>query len=78
VEVYRAEWLSLPPRSHHLSIAGNHVSLHTKEGLGINVPTVPLRSNTIEFEVLKAELEWKSEQLALWFEANTQLRPSGA
>jgi hypothetical protein len=70
VEPYTAdlelnEWLSLPPGSYRLSIAGNRVTLNTKNSkLGSDGPAVPLRSNTIEFQVLKAEPEWQSEHLA--------------
>ena len=64
-ELEMNEWLSLPPGSYRLSIAGNRVTLNTKNSkLGSEGPAVPLRSNTVEFQVLKAEPEWQSAQLA--------------
>lgn len=65
VELEINEWQSLPPGTYHLSIVGNRVSLQRKDAqLGTDGTPVPLRSNTVEFQVERAEPEWQSDQLA--------------
>ena len=59
------EWKSLPPGSYRLTIIGNRLGLG-KEG----DPTtwsntiIPLRSNTVAFEVEPADPDWRAAQLA--------------
>jgi hypothetical protein len=58
------EWKSLPPGSYHLRIASQRVNEPTEKSTGPYGALVPLRSNTVEFQVVKAEPEWQAEQLA--------------
>ena len=59
------EWKSLPPGSYRLTIVGNRLSLG-KEGDATtwNDTSIPLRSNTVEFEVQPADPDWQASQLA--------------
>lgn len=59
------EWKSLPPGSYRLTIVGNRLSLG-KEGDATtwNGTSIPLRSNTVEFEVQPADPDWQASQLA--------------
>ena len=59
------EWISLPTGSYRLSIVSHRVTLPTETSPnGLGSPTIPLRSNKVEFRVVKAEPEWQLEQLA--------------
>jgi hypothetical protein len=65
VELELNEWLSLPPGSYSLSIAGYRVGLlrrHTSRNQDDKL--VPLRSNTVDFQVAQADPDWQSAQLA--------------
>jgi hypothetical protein len=59
------EWKSLPPGSYRLSIVSHRVSVPTDgnpyEGNGSHQT---LRSNDVQFQVVKAKPEWQAEQLA--------------
>jgi hypothetical protein len=59
------EWKSLPPGLYRLTIVGNRLSLG-KEGDATtwNDTSIPLRSNTVEFEVQPADPDWQTSQLA--------------
>lgn len=59
------EWMSLPPGSYRLSIVGNRLGLG-KEGdaASWNNRSIPLRSNTVEFQVELADPAWQASQLA--------------
>jgi hypothetical protein len=59
------EWLSLPPGSYRLTVIGNRLALG-KEGGPITWRNaiIPLRSDTVEFEVQPADPDWQAAQLA--------------
>jgi len=59
------EWKSLPPGSYRLSIVSHRATVPTdNDPSGMGVPPIPLRSNVVEFQVVKADPEWQGEQLA--------------
>jgi len=59
------EWKSLPPGSYRLSIVSHRATVPTdNDPSGMGVPPIPLRSNVVEFQVVKANPEWQGEQLA--------------
>lgn len=50
------EWKSLPPGSYRLSIVSHRVTVPTdNDPYGMGTPSVPLRSNDVEFQVVKAD-----------------------
>ena len=59
------EWVSLPPGSYRLTVIGNRLSLG-KEGDAATWQNkiIPLRSNSIEFQVEPADPDWQASQLA--------------
>jgi hypothetical protein len=58
------EWQSLPPGSYRLSIVSQRVTAPTDNNPdGSSTPPIPLRSNEIEFQVVKAGPDWQREQL---------------
>lgn len=72
------EWKSLPPGSYRLTILSRRVASPTEQSPnGIGVPPVPLRSNEIEFQVIKADPEWQAEQLGLAEQALDSADPGG-
>jgi len=59
------EWKSLPPGSYRLSIVSHRATVPTdNDPYGMGAPPIPLRSNVVEFQVVKADPEWQGEQLA--------------
>jgi hypothetical protein len=59
------EWRSLPPGSYRLTIVGNRLSLGNEDdATNWSNPNIPLRSNTVEFEVQPADPDWQASQLA--------------
>ncbi len=58
------EWKSLPPGSYRLTIIGNRLSLGKERDTTTWQNTnIPLRSNTVEFEVAPADPDWQASQL---------------
>jgi hypothetical protein len=58
------EWRSLPPGSYLFRIAGYRVFAQKAGGLAdLNGKVIPLRSNIVAFQVVKAEPEWQAAQL---------------
>jgi hypothetical protein len=58
------EWKSLPPRSYRLTIIGNRLRLGQERDTTTWQNTIiPLRSNTVEFEVAPADPDWQVSQL---------------
>lgn len=59
------EWMSLPPGSYRLSIVGHRVTVPTENSpYESSARSIPLRSNEVQFEVVKANPAWQGEQLA--------------
>lgn len=59
------EWKSLAPGSYRLSIISHRVSVPTDGSpYGPNGSHPTLRSNEVQFQIVKAEPEWQAEQLA--------------
>jgi hypothetical protein len=72
------EWKSLPPGSYRLSIVSHRVTVPTDNNpYGPSAPVIPLRSNNVEFQVVKAEPEWQGEQLAAAEKALDSSDPTG-
>jgi hypothetical protein len=70
------EWKSLPPGSYRLRILSHRVVAPTKgNSYEPNALQIPLRSNDVEFQVVKADSGWQGEQLAA---AESALDSSGA
>lgn len=64
VELELNEWQAMPPGSYRLSIVGNRAVAQLRGDISdLRGTHIPLRSNIIEFQVLKAEPEWQAEQL---------------
>jgi hypothetical protein len=58
------EWESLPPGSYRLTIIGNRLHLGQERDTTTWQNTIiPLRSNTVEFEVAPADPDWQASQL---------------
>jgi hypothetical protein len=58
------EWKSLPPGSYRLAIIGNRLRLGQERDTTTWQNTIiPLRSNTVEFEVAPADPDWQASQL---------------
>lgn len=59
------EWKSLPPGSYRLTIIGGRLSLGKQSDTASRQnKTIPLRSNTVEFEIQPADSDWQASQLA--------------
>ena len=59
------EWKSLPPGSYRLCIVSHRATGPTdNDPYGMGTPPIPLRSNAVEFQVVKADPEWQGKQLA--------------
>jgi hypothetical protein len=58
------EWKSLPPGSYRLSIVSHRTTVPTDNDPYGSATPVPLRSNEVQFQVVKADPEWQAEQLA--------------
>ncbi|HET9697662.1 MAG TPA: hypothetical protein VFP40_12400, partial [Terriglobales bacterium] len=59
------EWKSLPPGSYRLRVVSGRITEPgDHEPYLPNLPQVPLRSNEVEFQVVKADPEWQAEQLS--------------
>jgi len=59
------EWKSLPSGSYRLTIVGNRLKLgKASDPATWNNTIIPLRSNTVEFEVQPADPDWQAAQLA--------------
>ena len=59
------EWKSLPPGSYRLSIVSHRVTAPTENSpYGLGAAPIPLRSNEVQFQVVKATPEWQAAQLA--------------
>lgn len=72
------EWLSLPVGSYRLSIEGHRVVIPSENGpYAPGATPVPIRSNEVEFQVVKAEPSWQAEQLAAAEHALDSSDPSG-
>jgi hypothetical protein len=58
------EWKSLPPGSYRLTIIGNRLRLGRERDTSTwQNTTIPLRSNTVEFEVAPADSDWQASEL---------------
>ena len=58
------EWKSLPPGSYRLTVVGNRLGLgQERDPTSWQNTIIPLRSNTIEFEVKPADPDWQASQL---------------
>jgi hypothetical protein len=58
------EWKSMPPGSYQLTIIGNRLHLGQERDVTTwRSPIIPLRSNTVEFEVEPADRDWQASQL---------------
>jgi len=58
------EWKSLPPGSYRLAIIGNRLRLGQERDTTTWQNTIiPLRSNTVEFEVAPADPDWQASKL---------------
>ncbi len=72
------EWLTLPVGSYRLSIEGHRVVIPSEDGpYAPGARPVPIRSNEVEFQVVKAEPAWQAEQLAAAEHALDSSSPSG-
>jgi hypothetical protein len=72
------EWKSLPPGSYRLSIVSHRVTVPTDNNpYEPSAPLIPLRSNNVEFQVVKAEPEWQGQQLAAAVKALDSSDPTG-
>jgi hypothetical protein len=59
------EWRSLTPGSYRLTIIGNRLNLGKEsDATTRNDTSIPLRSNTVAFEVQSADPDWQASQLA--------------
>ena len=59
------EWMSLPPGSYSLTIIGKRLHLgQERDATTWQNTIIPLRSNTVEFEVAPADPDWQASQLA--------------
>lgn len=59
------EWKSLPLGSFRLSVVSHRVTVQTGDHpYALGAPAIPLRSNEVEFQVVKADPEWQAAQLA--------------
>jgi hypothetical protein len=58
------EWKTLPPGSYHVTVVGNRIKRGTEADMRKwNKPNIPLRSNSVEFEVVAADPDWQAAQL---------------
>jgi hypothetical protein len=58
------EWESLPPGSYRLTIIGNRLRFgQESDSTTWQNTNIPLRSNTVEFEVAPADPDWQASQL---------------
>lgn len=72
------EWKTLPPGSYRLTIVSHRVTVSTdNHPYGMDVASVPLRSNGIDFQVVKADPAWQGEQLAAAENALDSPDPTG-
>lgn len=59
------EWKSLSPGSYRLRVVSHRVTVPTETSPnGAGTPSIPLQSNEVQFQVVKADLAWQAEQLA--------------
>ena len=59
------EWKSLRDGSYRLSIVSHRVTVPSdNDPYEAGLPAIPLRSNAVEFQVVKADTEWQTAQLA--------------
>src|ERR1019366_1551502 len=59
------EWKSLPPGSYRLRVASHRVTISTeKTEIGSGTLSLPLESNEVEFQVIRADPAWQAGQLA--------------
>ncbi len=64
VDIELNEWKSLPPGSYRLTIVGNRLSSgNQSDAKTWDGTVIPLRSNTVEFEVTAADPQWQSTEL---------------
>lgn len=72
------EWRSLPSGSYRLRIVSYRVTTPTENNpYGMGAPPMPLRSNAVEFQVVKADPEWQAAQLAAAVRALDSPDPTG-
>ena len=73
------EWKSLPPGSYRLSIVSHRVTVPTGNNPygGLGATPILLRSNEVEFQVVKADPEWQAAQLAAAERALDSPDPTG-
>jgi hypothetical protein len=72
------EWKSLPPGSYRLSIVSHRVTVPTEDNpYESSTRSIPLRSNEVQFEVVKADPGWQGEQLAAAERALDSADPTG-
>src|SRR5260370_20755376 len=64
VDLELNEWKSLPPGTYRLSIVSYRVSAPTDGNPYSEASHSPLRSDEVQFQVVKADPEWQAEQLA--------------
>lgn len=65
VNIELNEWKSLPPGSYKLTIVGNRLSLGKQgDAASWHNTAIPLRSNTVEFQIEPADSDWQASQLA--------------
>ncbi len=58
------EWKSLPPGSYRLTIVGHRVTIPSENHRpGYAPEPIPLRSNEVAFQVVKADPDWQAAQL---------------
>ena len=78
VDLELNEWKSLPPGSYRLSIVSHRVTVPTDGSPSEpSVRSTPLRSNEVQFEVVKADPGWQGEQLAAAEGALDSADPTG-
>jgi len=63
IELDLNEWQSLPTGSYTISIVGNRVSRREEVGSASREP-IPIKSNSVSFQIVQADQSWRSTQLA--------------
>jgi len=59
------EWKSLPPGSYRLRVVSHRVTISTEKAeTGSGTVSLPLESNEVEFQVIRADPAWQAGQLA--------------
>ena len=72
------EWKSLSPGSYRLSIVSHRITVPTEDNpYQSSARSIPLRSNEVQFEVVKADRGWQGEQLAAAERALDSANPTG-